>query len=354
MTTELAVVPTEIPWEEFACTNRDHQSKESWLQARKGFITASEVATVYNVSPDSYGSRWSLWNEKMGGEVPEASKQMQEIMAFASDDEPLINRRFLARHPERVTFDPGDFALQSSNLHKWLACTLDYLQWDPVKGWGILEEKSVLGLKGPEWDDSGIPKHFMFQAQTQMLVLGLDWGTLAVRIGNQYHEVEFSRHQGFCDNLVDPSQKEGVYEFYHTNMCEEQAPSVDGNEATTKAMADYFGLPQENMVMALESGIELIDVEWQAISRAVKALEKRKRHLSNKVREMMYDEELGAACARGIGDMGIKYGCISVRETIVPEFTRKASNYIKRLNGPKYEFTATTEDMVILAIENGK
>ena len=182
-------------------------SPEEWKKERRNAIGASEVAAVLGL--DKYVSAYDVWELKVGlrDEEPE-----NERMYFGTLLEPVIAEEY-ARRTGAVLIDPGRYTIQRNPDYPWLACTLDRIIVDPLRGNAVLECKSVGFFSGKAFPS--LPHQC--QVQAQLAVTGYGWGVLAALIGGQeFRHQEFVRDEEFIAKVLLPRTREFWERFVMT------------------------------------------------------------------------------------------------------------------------------------------
>lgn len=154
-------------------------NRNEWLKFRTEGIGASEAAAVVGLSP--YKTPFQVWLEKTGRapDVPES-----EAMRWGHRLQQVVGDAF-AEETKRVVAPAGEFTIYEHPDSPMLLATLDFFQ---RKGFGeekgILEAKTAGYAKKDDWIDAA-PLHYTVQVQYQLLVTGLNLGSIAVLIGGQ-------------------------------------------------------------------------------------------------------------------------------------------------------------------------
>lgn len=150
------------------------EARAAWLDERRSYIGASEMAEAVNLSP--WGDAASLWERKRG-EAPEKKGSFR--MELGTLVEPIIGRlasEALGAKLHRVT---GPVRHRD---HPYLASNPDFRI---VGARGLVQAKFRLdGIEFGEPDDSGdglsIPLHYRVQGWGELLTTGLDFVYFAV------------------------------------------------------------------------------------------------------------------------------------------------------------------------------
>jgi len=142
--------------------------RDQWLAARRGGVTASEIAVILGISP--YDSPFNLYYRKRGELTDDYDNTAMSLGRYL---EPWIADQWAADHPEFIVRPSG---LYASTERPWQLCTPDrdlyYERSDTVQH--VLEIKSSGTYDG--WGDDGtdvIPAYYRAQVLWQLDTLGL-------------------------------------------------------------------------------------------------------------------------------------------------------------------------------------
>jgi len=258
-------------------------SRADWLKARAGLITASDVPTILGIVP----GKPALWYEKVGM-LERKMFAEPEVLQMGHDSEPFNAEQYCAKTGRKVKRCQE---LLRSRQYPWLGATLDYWTWLPGnKRAGPLELKCT-GNKDL-WPDDGAPAmKFQAQLQTQMLVVGSEWGSLSALIGSPYlhHRwLDFERDDaGLCDLIL--TETRAFAESIQAGV----NPPVDGDESTSDAL--------RNLVVEVLAGTTTVlpaaAVEWDrellAAKEAIKTWSERQRFFENLLMTAIGTHEVG-------------------------------------------------------------
>ena len=159
------------------------QTENEWLLARSGFITSTEVASLFGMG--EYKTAWQIWHEKNGnysetvtGERPKWGLRLENAIAegVAADQTGWT-----------IDTDLYRFCLYSISEAR-LASSIDRQVECQKRGRGLIECKVVsLNVWRDQFDHEKniIPARFEFQLQTEMLCTGLSWACLACLVDGE-------------------------------------------------------------------------------------------------------------------------------------------------------------------------
>ncbi len=218
-------------------------TKEEWLEARRRYVTASEIHAILGQVP--WESPLAVFGRKLGL-IDE--KDETEAMRFGTLLQPIVRDAYV-QETKRQVRGVGDYTLLVSERYPFLACTLDYLILPlvPERGEGALEVKTTGAFHRGEWSE-GPPLRAQIQLQFQLIVTGLAWGSVAGLLGGQ------SFRWGDVEADVDFQgiAMEAVQEFHRRLELKDPPPAdwTDSSKAALKALypketGEAIALPDE-------------------------------------------------------------------------------------------------------------
>lgn len=257
---------------------REYPDREAWLEARKGFVSASEAASILG---DGYESKFSLWHLKRGADLPpidperlEAGRRMEPVIAQWYQDV-----------TGRPVEDLGPWTLVINPEYPWLCATLDRLTEIDGKV-GPLELKNPNAFKLKEWDDD-IPLRFHVQNQVQMLCSGCVVGSVASIVGgSNFRYLDTTRHEAFQKVILTETKR------FHEQVLSGECPDPDGSEVTTRCLK--FLHPKdsgERVALPLEA-TEWLEL-YEALTEEVKAKQAELDAVKNTIKSHMADASIG-------------------------------------------------------------
>lgn len=228
-------------------------NRAEWLEQRKHYIGASDIAAILGISP--FQSAYSLWLEKTGQLEREEDPESEERMFWGLQLESAIIDGY-GKRAQRPVRHVGE--LRVSTKWPWMAATLDGETMRPRTNiWSPLEVKNQGFFMQEQWVD-GVPDHYHVQVQQQMLVNGLRVGTAATLIGGQqlaWADVDLD--DIWCRRIIRAGQ-DFVYRV--ENGIE---PELDGSKSTHRALARRH--PSDNGDTVELDG-ELLDLTDELVS----------------------------------------------------------------------------------------
>lgn len=180
------MMPSSNPHLFTQCDRIECAGREDWLEKRKHYLTASDIAVPLGVS--KWKTPTQLWEEKTGlAKAPDLSGN--PAVQRGVEREPLIREAFIKHHPGLAVFHHqytiytrGIFGATLDGEVRIEDEELEEPGGFPTGAKGILEIKSV-GLGSPDEEWREVPMHYLAQLLCQMHVTGADFA---------YFVVEFS------------------------------------------------------------------------------------------------------------------------------------------------------------------
>lgn len=207
-----------------AITKIKTANREEWLALRKQYIGGSDAAAVVGMNP--WVSPYSLWAEKSGlvpsfegNLITEVGTYLEEFVAkkFEEETGKKVRRCNLSMINDR---------------YPWAIANVDRLIIGERAG---LEIKTTSSLLTKKFKNGEFPEQYYCQCVHYLAVTGLERWYLAVLVGNRELKI-------FCierDEDEIAALMEAEREF-DGRIKENRPPTVDGAEATGKALGDIF------------------------------------------------------------------------------------------------------------------
>lgn len=259
------------------------KTRAQWLADRMSGIGASEAAAALGESP--FKTTWELFLEKTGTvAAPDLSDKL--YVRLGQVMERGVGEIFADEVGRHVEFWPQTEVMRHRE-HTWMFCTPDAFQYDPDRGKGLLSIKTTDPRFRKEWESSGIPLHYQIQAQHELAVTGLNWGSVAVAFGRQtMKSFEFVRHQKFIDALI-----EKLSQFWR-NVQTQTPPPIDWTNECAKALCTFYGDDTGGSV-ELPPEAATWDRLLQSAKEEMKSLEKIIGENENKIRAAIGENTFG-------------------------------------------------------------
>lgn len=267
-----------------AFTLTDHHERLPWLEARRRHLHASDAPVLLGLAP--WSSPYKLWCEKTGKLPLDTDAAVPMRLRFGHLAEPEIAAQ-LAAHRDLALFDPGDFAIATSNEHDHLAATFDRLVMDPEHGHPLApaELKTVSQNARKDWSDTEPSAYAIVQLTHQAIVGAWDYGYIAAvfGLGEDYLDYEVPINDDLRDLLLEES-----FKFWRL-VQKDEPPMVDGSSATREALRLIY--PQDSGREITLAGPEWAQrlADWRAAKEAVAAAEARRDALVAEFQAAMGD-----------------------------------------------------------------
>lgn len=225
-------------------TNEDHRvidvnadlvdpgiDRESWLEARKTGVSASDAPAILGISP--FSNPFKLAKEKRG-ELPRDERQNELLDWGHVVEEPMLELF------KRETGLDGEL---SSALYRTRNPDERFMLATP-DGW-IRDGSEIGGLEcklklfhAREWEENGLPDHVITQTQHQMRVM--DWNFVFVLVLLDGYRLRFQRierNDEVMGEFVVPLEAEWWSDFQEGRPFD---PSVGTPSATTEVLKRLY------------------------------------------------------------------------------------------------------------------
>lgn len=238
--------------------------RAAWLEQRKTFLGASEVAAVCGFDP--FRSPLDVWAVKKGLVESESSAAADMGNIF---EQPLL--QYYADRHRRTLKRPG-------TLHRkdflWMAATPD-----AVTTCDRNVQVKVVGARMLWHWDGGEPEYVQIQTQWEMHVADLKvTDVVACLGGTDYQEFEVRRDDAVIGHLVEITSR-----FWRDNIEGGQMPDVDGSDRARAILAAKFPKPTAGMADAVPEFVQMA-LRYQEIGQAISAVKEEKETLANALR----------------------------------------------------------------------
>lgn len=148
--------------------------ESAWLDKRKNYVTSTETAALYGLSP--YRTYFELFHIKRGN--IEEVREDNNFLLFGNLMEDVICQMILKEHPDWTILPMRVFAYDDNDK---IGSSFDRVVTIPDKGTGLLEIKTISYKKFKETyiedgDYIEASQHYEIQMQTELEVLNkYDW-----------------------------------------------------------------------------------------------------------------------------------------------------------------------------------
>ena len=254
-----------------------------WLQERQKGIGASDAAAVLGANP--FRSSLEVYLNKITP-LEEQEREDSDSMFFGKESEPMVAKRYIKKTGRKL-LDLGDYTILQSVVNPIFTATLDrVIEPSNGNGAGILEIKTAGHRMADRWEEEP-PDYYQVQLQHQLLVTGLQWGSLAVLIGGQeFKWFDIPRHEGIISLL-----REKLVEFWEC-VKTMTPPPPDGSDSAKRALAKLY--PRDiGPAVALPIDAMSWDAELQEVKEEIKGREEHKSALENRIKAAIGDAAYG-------------------------------------------------------------
>jgi putative phage-type endonuclease len=213
------------------------------MNDRQGFVGGSDVAAILGLSP--YGSPYSVWLEKVTGLTVERSDEMEERLELGKDAEQFLASVFNRHHRDAgIAVDLREYGQLElgSDTYPWLRGHADGLVFDATTkhadGWEAKTDRSFT-----PWKE--IPAYYQCQAQTYMMLTGLDhwWFTVGFAGWNVKHYVV----EADADDQALIAK--ATETFWRDHVLTGIAPDPDAHPATTAAIRHRYNITDPDDIL---------------------------------------------------------------------------------------------------------
>lgn len=249
-----------------------------WYAARRGGVSASEIAAILGISP--WVSAFDLWWAKRTGED---SQPENRAMRRGRRYEPLVLEDFADAHPE---FAVGPSVTIRSTDRPWQVATPDGLVFESTAARSACKLAGAVAVveaktgQRHEWGEPGtddVPVHYRAQVLWQMDALGVRVAYLPVLFGDDYAEyvVEY-------DEADVALMRRAALDFLES-VREDRQPDVDGHSATARRLKKLHPSIEPGAVEVPAAVVR----QYHAAKRLRDAAEARMRLAENRVRSIL-------------------------------------------------------------------
>lgn len=288
--------------------------RDQWLAARRGGVTASEIATLLGISP--FDSPFNLFWQKAGA-IPDDYDN--ERLSLGRHLEPWIAERFADAHPQFHLAAPS--GLWASTQRPWQLATPDGRIFDDVCRCGATGDvlcSCLVGLDEPpvavwegktsgtyeEWGEDGsdeIPAYIRAQVLWQMDVLNVGSGHVSCLFLSSQQIRNYVIEYDVAD--VDLMRLEAVR--FLDKVQAQDPPPIDAHHATTAALKHLFPGVDEDEVAEIPMDVA---ESYRRAKAALKAAQERADQAENALRNAM------AGAKQAVDPDGVKVASRSVYE----------------------------------------
>lgn len=303
------IAPVQIP----AATETE------WLAARRQGVTASEIASVMGLAPDTWPSPYALYHRKRG-DLPDIEDTI--ALRVGRHFESLVCELFSDARPQLYLVGDGR-ELYAHPTRPWQLATPDSLVYEgrgdsPV---AVFEAKTAASYDGwgPDGSDE-IPVHYRCQVLWQCDVTGVDSWFLACLFT---HSRALRIYEGVIGSQAEADLEvmRGAAREFLDRIRWDNPPDVDWRPQTSAALKHLHPSLEDRDAIIPRA----LARQYKAACRAYKAAEQRKKAAENRIRD-----RIGPASRARTDDQHGPGEVIASRQVYeVKEHTRKASTVDK-------------------------
>lgn len=254
------------------------ETREQWLQARRGWIGASDSVSILGMS--RYGSPLSIWAEKVKG--VQVDSEESELARWGTILEAPVREEYARLTGRKVNY-AGQWAVVGEGNKR---ATLDGEIEDPANG--IYEGKTANAYLAREWQDEA-PLRYQIQGQHQLMVTGREWVSIAVLIGgNKLKWYDIARDDRFIEAL-----QEHLDRFWGYVVRQEEPPVTESeNDLARNALSALHPVDKGHTVVLPASMLETHNRLHQ-IKTQMKMLKAQQAFAENQLRQAIGDATYG-------------------------------------------------------------
>lgn len=267
-----------------------YATEAEWLAARRSGIGASEIAAVLGLS--RYGSPMSVWLDKLG--LAEPGDEHERLRWGKRLQRPIADG--FIEETGRTILDPGPYTLLRSVRYPWLVATPDYFTARPdVATPGVLDVKNASAYAKRDWLDEP-PVPYQLQIQGQLIVSGLDWGTLVALIGGaELLYADLTVHAAAVDVILTETET-----LWRHVQAETPPPVIDGSAATTAAIRRLYPKTDAGPIVRLPDAAVAWDRTILAGELEIERLTEEVNAAKNALRVAIGNHEAGGVPGGGV------------------------------------------------------
>lgn len=267
--------------------SRKGMSREEWLEVRRRSIGGSDAGALLGLN--KYSSPYALWCEKTGRIVPEDLSD-KEAVRLGNDLEDYVAGRWAEKTGKKVRRDNSiiynsDYPFAHANIDRAVVGETAGLECKTTGSWEVLEECRE-GRYPPQW---------YAQVMHYMMVTGAPRWYLAVLVlGKGFFDFTIERDEAEVEALAAAELN------FWRGVEEDQAPALDGTEATQEALGAVFAESSPGSEADLSAMRIDIDM-YVALGEKIKSLTEEQNRHKAAIMDFM------GGCERGV------YGNTSIR-----------------------------------------
>lgn len=251
-----------------------------WRVERNKSIGGSDVAAILGIS--KWKSPAAIYVEK-AGIAGDDDGPTSAVMEFGNMMEPIIAERFKQEHPDILVRRAN--AILRPIKRPWAHASLDYECREPDGKWGVLEIKCAASES--QWKDGVVP-YYMVQGQHYLSVTGRDYVWFCVLFRDSC-EIRSFRVERDDDLIAHIDQR--VDEFWENVVAKTPPKATSGTKDEAAALARIYASPTDALRRVDDPQVETAVLAYETISAQIKALEKKRRQLSDSICATIGDDK---------------------------------------------------------------
>lgn len=269
----------------------DSRDRERWLRARRGLLTASDVASALGLSPfkpavETWAEKTSRWEE--------APDRISEPMAIGNELEPWLLSALESR--TRCRIEPHGVLVRSKRW-PFLGATLDGKvhaeRGTPLNDYagevGTVEVKSIGGAFADDWistSDTGrgvLPEHYRPQVITQLAVTDYPFAVFGGLLGGRGFRFRWTDLRRIESEIEELAERCEAWWVKHVEG--DECPEPDGSDRAGEVLERLWSNAGGSVLLSAEHAAK-VD-ELLRVRREIRALEKRDAELAQSIRLAM-------------------------------------------------------------------
>lgn len=252
-------------------------SHDEWLELRRKGIGGSDAGAIIGMNP--WASPYTVWLDKLG-RLP--AKEDNEAMRVGRDLEPYVAERFCEATGKKVArrnniFQHPQYDFMLANIDRQVVGENAGLECKTAKAFNLKRFKGQY-----------FPDQYYAQCVHYMAVMGYDRMYLAVLImGSEFKVYTLERDEEEIELLIGEEKR-----FWNDYVVTEQAPPLDGSEASSEALKTIYegGGTEEIMLFGRERTLK----EYYRLKEKKKVLDSQISAIENQLKEDLGDNERGS------------------------------------------------------------
>ena len=288
----------------FIC-NISNLTEADWLELRRHYIGASEVAAIMGLNP--YASAFKVWTDKVENIHDDLSGNVH--VAFGNWMEPHIRAEFPIRFlkEEGIEIEALEFPFMLQHpVHDCMSCSLDGIILHPELKTGVIEIKTASEMQWREWEEDKIPDMYYAQVQQQLNITGLKYAYIVALVGKKLLWKMVPRNEQFISII-----NERVLEFWHNHIVTKLAPLPAGYADDAEILKAQYPNERPGTIIRLDQ-CQADYNRYKELARAAKEMNLEAEAIKQKFMQAMGDNEVAM-----IGDKKITWKTVNRKGFVV-------------------------------------